>query len=131
LLFVGEQSYPSPHDFRREAIMMGISRRLPAIPNGLEIGTTVIYLAHRKAVLTGLAPPYGDRFEASAGVFMVFQPTRIDLVVDTTDPDQLSDRAKRLAEKLGDKASLVKVVPADVTAPLFPADGEPRTELAQ
>ena len=52
LLWVGEQFYKTPAAFDREAMGIGISRRISAIPRGFKTGETWILLAHRKAVAT-------------------------------------------------------------------------------
>jgi len=49
IMSVGEKYYKTPQDFVKEAMAMGISKRIPFIPKGLELGKTVIYLAHPKA----------------------------------------------------------------------------------
>lgn len=49
IMKVGAGSYPSPQDFLEEALAMGISKRIPFIPRALELGETVLYLAHPKA----------------------------------------------------------------------------------
>ncbi|GAI94307.1 unnamed protein product, partial [marine sediment metagenome] len=49
IMSVGEKYYKTPQDFVKEALAMGISKRIPFIPKGLELGKTVIYLAHPKA----------------------------------------------------------------------------------
>ncbi len=49
IMLVGEKYYKTPHDFMDEAQRMGISKRIPFIPKDLELGKTVIYLAHPKA----------------------------------------------------------------------------------
>jgi len=46
---VGERYYKTPFDFLNEARSMGISKRIPFIPKDLELGKTVVYLAHPKA----------------------------------------------------------------------------------
>jgi len=50
IMLVGEKYYKTPEDFLDEAHGMGISKRIPFIPKNLELGKTVIYLAHPKAV---------------------------------------------------------------------------------
>ncbi|GAI49612.1 unnamed protein product, partial [marine sediment metagenome] len=49
IMLVGAGNYKTPEDFLGEAQRMGISKRIPFIPKGLELGKTVIYLAHPKA----------------------------------------------------------------------------------
>lgn len=42
--------YYSPMSFLEEATEMGVSKKIPFIPKKLELGKTVVYLAHPKAV---------------------------------------------------------------------------------
>ena len=49
IMLVGAGNYKTPQEFMEEALAMGISKRIPFIPKGLELGKTVIYLAHPKA----------------------------------------------------------------------------------
>jgi hypothetical protein len=48
-MMVGERYY-SPQSFVQEAMELGVSKRIPAIPRKLQLGKTVVYLAHKKAV---------------------------------------------------------------------------------
>lgn len=48
IMLVGERYY-TPEGFLEEAHRLGVSKRIPFIPKGLELGKTVIYLAHHKA----------------------------------------------------------------------------------
>lgn len=50
LLWVGEQYYGSPREFSAEAIRIGISRRIAAIPAGFVCGETWVWLAHRRSI---------------------------------------------------------------------------------
>lgn len=51
IMSVGERYYKTPYDFLDEATQMGISKRLPSdhFPKDLELGKTIVYLAHPKA----------------------------------------------------------------------------------
>ena len=49
IMLVGAGNYTMPQDFLDEAHRMGISKRIPFIPKGLELGKTVVYLAHPQA----------------------------------------------------------------------------------
>ncbi len=93
LVWVGGKFYPTPADFMREADMMGVSRKIGAIPRGFVLGETHVYLAHRKAV-----PVYGDDPKMEPGVFTAFRPTRIDLVVD--DIEDVPEKAENLAHQI-------------------------------
>lgn len=103
LLWVGEAYYPSPRDFARESAMLGISRKLAAVPRGFKLGETVVYLAHRLAIW------HEDTQSYSPGVFAFFRPMGIDLVIDP-DVTEPPERAVRLAESLGEGARIIQVV---------------------
>jgi hypothetical protein len=85
LIWVGSQHYETVEKFMAEAREMGISRRLPAIPRGLEIDKTWVFLAHRQAVERPC--PTCCRRVHRPGIFTVFQPRRIEKVVtqETTE----------------------------------------------
>lgn len=128
MLWVGEKFY-TPEKFIAEGHSMGLSKRISAIPHGFEVGKTWVYLAHVKAckikmlvdsnTLEGLNGPTKE--VRKPGIFYVFRPTLVDLVVDTRDPDKLPARAKALKDKLGDDARLVKVFQSVRTStPLTP-----------
>lgn len=109
LIWVGEKFYPLPEDFEREARTMGISRKIAAIPQGFEVGTHAIFLAHRKV----LAQVGADgKTTWLPGVFMAFKPTHIELVID--NPDKVPDKAIELAKRLGDdRCKIIKVIAED------------------
>lgn len=102
LMWVGEKFY-TPGSFLQEASCRGISKRISSIPKDFKFGETVVYLAHKKCI-----PTEGESLPA---VFTVFRPSRLDLVVDTTNPDELPQRAVNIAKKVGDFARIVKVEP--------------------
>jgi hypothetical protein len=122
LLWVGGSHYRTPEHFTREAAKMGISRKLPAVPKDFMMGVTVVYLGHRTAVPpTFIERPEDGRLikgDAGPGIFCVFRPTGVDLVVESADPADLPDRAKKLKDQLGKDARLVKVVRKDDTMDL-------------
>src|SRR5262249_154168 len=43
LLWIGARFYPTPASFTVEAIEMGVSRRITAVPRGLELGKTWVF----------------------------------------------------------------------------------------
>ena len=49
IMMVGSKFY-TPQTFLEEARTMGISKKIPAIPKNMELGVTVVYLAHPKAI---------------------------------------------------------------------------------
>lgn len=87
LLWIGEEFYKTPMDFSMEAAKMGISRRISTIPNDFKIGETWILLAHRKAILK--AVEFGKEPEYTAGIFLIFKPSRIEVICDGTESDDL------------------------------------------
>jgi hypothetical protein len=112
LIWVGEGFYPTPQDFMREAGRMGVSRKLPALPKGFELGKTVVYLAHRKVVPAVMDAEGKEEVEkAKKGIFTAFRPTGVDLVIE--DENTIPERAKKIVEKLDNpRVRLVKVIKA-------------------
>lgn len=146
LIWIGEGFYKTPGDFMVEASRMGISRKLPAVPRNFVLGKTVVYLAHRKAVLVPqILSPDPLKREMAPGIFTAFKPTGIDLVI--ADENNVPERAQKLADRLqkavddgeaqGD-VRLVKVIPegeqtdlpldveAEVEAPMDRAEQDPQ-----
>lgn len=106
MIWIGNKFYKTGIQFMNEARQMGISRKLPFLPNDFEIGKSVVFLAHRKVYVKydeqGL-PMWGQ------GVFTAFKPIRVDIVVD--DVDDVPHKAVEIAKRLGKDARLVKVIP--------------------
>jgi hypothetical protein len=94
LIWIGAAFYSTPESFMREARRMGISRRITAVPKGLEVGETWVLLAHRN-VPELHADGDDDKVDAP-GVFSAFKPERIEYVVkgDETE-DELAALEKR------------------------------------
>jgi hypothetical protein len=90
LVWIGEAFYPTPAHFEREASVMGISRRLISIPHGFEVGETVVLLAHRKCIMVG-PREIGTDQEWVPGVFRLFRPQRIEVVVTGDESDEVID----------------------------------------
>lgn len=80
LLWIGEQYYPTPADWTREAGTIGISRRLSAVPKNFKLGETWVLVAHRKAIRVSAN-------EFAAGVFHAFKPTALEYVVRGNEND--------------------------------------------
>lgn len=93
LLWVGKRFY-SPKSFTLEAERLGVSRKIPTIPRGFEVGKTWVLLAHKEAVPQKLD---AGRTIKLPGIFYAFRPQRIEMLVYASDlTDQLRDRlAKR------------------------------------
>lgn len=49
IMGVGERFYKTPAEFMEEARQLGVSKRIPFIPKEMQLGKTVVYLAHPKA----------------------------------------------------------------------------------
>lgn len=100
IMMVGAGSYPTPQDFVKEALAMGISKRIPFIPRGLELGKTVVYLAHPKAceVKESAVPQQAmpiieeaqtnqpklldaERIEKRIGIFCAFIPKKVEKLI--------------------------------------------------
>ncbi len=101
LLWVGEAFYPTVAVFLREAAEQGVSRRVAALPLAFRLGTTRVYLAHRRAA-------QGAQGEPVPAIFGWFLPERVDLVV--ADLRAVPPRAERIAGRVGLGARVVQVV---------------------
>jgi hypothetical protein len=105
VMWAGQKFY-TPDKFNIEAAGMGISKKISSVPKAFQIGVHHVYLAHKKAVLV-----YDGINPWRPGVFMVFKPTHIDLVIEHEHHIPL--KAIRLKEKHGDNARIVKVIPEE------------------
>lgn len=112
LIWVGQDHYPTPHEFIVEAKEMGISRKLSGIPRGFEVGKQWVYLCHRRALAEIVPGKNGNsqqEVEYRPGAFFAWKPTKVELVID--DPQKVPERALRVAERIGEEhVELVKVV---------------------
>lgn len=93
LLWIGDQFY-TPSQFISEAISMGISRRIAAVPRKLELGKTWVLLGHRLACGTR-KNEQGAEYVVP-GVFYAFVPTHYEKLVWERDakPELIADLAK-------------------------------------
>lgn len=88
IMGVGEKYY-SPQSFITEAQMMGVCKRIPQVPQDLELGKTVIYLTHKRAI-------YGnDGYKT--GLFYAFRPHKIEKLIWESEatPEELEKLEKR------------------------------------
>ncbi len=116
IMRIGEKYYKTPHDFVKEAMAMGISKRIPFIPKGLELGKTVIYLAHPKACEVKEPAALqeamaiveeaqtkrprlleAERIEKKLGIFCAFIPKRVEKLIweSQATPEELEKLEKR------------------------------------
>src|SRR3990167_9422376 len=72
LIWVGEGHYGTPAEFMAEARRMGVSRKIKAGPKGLELGKTIVYLAHRHTPLKEIDVETGEAKRGPA-IFSVFK----------------------------------------------------------
>jgi len=99
LIWVGERFYPTPGDFQYEGRTLGVSRRINSVPHGFVLGETYVLFAHPKAVTTKEAyPRLGIKSEKGPGIFSVFQPTSIEIIVKESE---LTDEKRAELEKRG------------------------------
>lgn len=103
LLWIGEAFYKTTQDWLREAVELGISRRIHAIPREFVLGKTWVLVAHRKAI------PNGE--QAQPGIIAYFKPERIEYVVTGKETeeelDSLEKRGLTLVNVVQDQQSLI------------------------
>jgi len=113
---VGEKYYKTPDEFTREAWEMGVSKRIPFVPQELKLGETIVYLAHPKAceVREPVAMQQAmaileeartkqprlletEKVEKSLGIFTAFIPQRIEKLIweSQATPEELEKLEKR------------------------------------
>jgi len=82
LMWVGESFY-TPQSFIKEAIEMGVSKRIPFIPKELKLRETVILLAHKKTFYQ----VEGDDGKSHdyPGIFYAFIPKAVEMLVFKSD----------------------------------------------
>ncbi len=78
LLWVGESFY-TPEAFIKEALQMGVSRRIAAIPRNLKLGETWVLFASIKAC--GERKDEDGKTVGIPGVFYAFRPQRLELLI--------------------------------------------------
>ena len=96
MIWVGEKFYPTVGDFQKEALQMGISRRLNSIPREFKLGETYVLLAHRKAVAEHSLHEDGSvgEIEFSPGIFRIWKPTEIEIIVEEDTLDEKIEEYK-------------------------------------
>lgn len=99
LIWIGESFYKTPDDFNTEAEMMGVSRRIPAVPREFVLGQTWVLLAHRHAIRTPVQDPSENPMTSwigEPGIFRMFRPDRIEVIVTGHESDEtIEDYLKR------------------------------------
>jgi hypothetical protein len=100
ILWVGGRYYKKPEDFTAEAARQGISKAIAQIPHWLEVGKSVVYLAHPK---TGRVVPMKDGLpgfteeQRKPGIFLAWRPQRIERLYweSQRDSEQVKADEKR------------------------------------
>lgn len=119
LLWVGEAFY-TPESFIQEALEVGVSRRIAAIPRSLKFGETWILLAHKKAFkkfgVYEKDPRLGTVGDVP-GIFYAFRPRKAELLIWKSEATE---------EK---HAELVKRGITPIIIPNGDVDHDPRTSL--
>jgi len=108
LMWIGEKYY-TPSSFRKEALRLGVSKRIGGIPKDLVVGETVILLAHRK----GHVKYVDGEPEFTPAIIMAFTPTAIEYVVkgDETaeELDRLQERGLTLIKSIKDVDAQIEI----------------------
>jgi len=105
-LWIGARFYSTPVDFMTEATVMGISRRITAVPRGFKLGETWVFLAHPRLKQT--TDPSTGEIQWIGGVFQIFKPNRIEKIVTATQAQ--------------DETVMNKLVAAGITPVVVPDD---------
>ena len=95
LLWIGKQHYANPIEWTKEAITMGVSRKIKFVPKGFKVGETVVCVAHIRACLDTNEWVNPSDIINKPGIFQAFVPQRIEYVVDgseTTDELEAYDK---------------------------------------
>jgi hypothetical protein len=106
LLWIGVRFYPTTVGFTAEAAVMGISRRITAVPRGFELGKTWVFLAHPR--IKEITDPSTGETHWVGGVFQIFRPERIEKIVTEIQAQ--------------DAAGMSKLVEAGITPVVVPDD---------
>ena len=103
LMWVGEDY--TPESFIREALEMGVSKRIPALPVALNLRKDWVFLAYAKLIPKkgkDMLLPFGGeesrRFGYQPGVFYVFKAARLELIVTETqaqDADKMAELKRK------------------------------------
>jgi len=80
LMWVGESFY-TPRSFIKEALEMGVSKRIPFIPKELKLGETIVLLAHKKAIQEEIFDMRKEDYEYKPAIFYAFKPTTIEMPI--------------------------------------------------
>lgn len=123
VVWVGESYYETPDSFLNEAQEMGISRKIHAVPEGLEVGDW-IYLGFRKYIPTGEYKRDGTEIK-EPGIFHAYQVHTIEkLLTEKQQKDQYY--VKTLLDR-----GITPVVEVDSEADIKPTQDRLYTDLSK
>jgi hypothetical protein len=109
LLWVGKKFY-TVERFITEARELGVSKLIPAIPKGFEVGKTWVYLAHVEAgkkKVEDKSTLTGYRYEPHPAIFYAFRPTRVEMLI------RESEATEEKLESLKKRGITPVIVPDD------------------
>ena len=90
LTWIGEQFYPTPGTWLKEAETQGVSRRIGSLPRGFKIGQTWILVSHPTGIYLEMGNP-------KPGIIHAFKPSRLELI--GTPKMRTEDWVKEYEEK--------------------------------
>jgi len=97
LLWVGRQHY-TPGSFVREALDLGVSKRISQVPKGLEVGRTWVLLAHPDAVPPEGKVEFGQDPDTlpkpKPGIFYAFKPQAVEMIVTESEAEDAGKMGK-------------------------------------
>ena len=106
LTWIGTQFY-TPTTFAKEALTLGVSRRISSVPRGLVLGKTWVLVGHRQAAKTP-APGTVTGEKPCPGIFYAFIPQRLEMIITESYSED-----EKFMEKLEKRGITPVVVPAD------------------
>jgi hypothetical protein len=104
LMWVGKRFYPTSASFTKEALQLGVSKRIASIPKKLVLGESWVYLAHPEGATRMVSGDdctceersFIEHAEFRPAVVFVFRPTRIEMPMPkSTTEDKLKSLEKR------------------------------------
>jgi len=98
LVWVGKRYY-TPESFTKEAVSMGVSKRIAATPKKLVLGKTRVLVAHPEACISEQIPtPITGEVVRTPGIFFSFVAQRIEKIVaksELEDEEAMEQLRKR------------------------------------
>lgn len=133
LLWIGGSFYKTPLDFMEEAQEQGVSRRIPAVPTGFELGTHWVFVAHREhhhemcptckanGAKQDCPTCKGKHTVPVQAIFQAFKPTSVEYV--TTEAEQQLARGLENAKAAGTEEMWRANLPKELAETLKKLEG--------